>query len=184
MTAQPYPPPAQDRPADADADVIVVSAYDSDDEFSGDDFADDSTTDNSTTDYNAPGAGDDITGDAGTGDADAAGDRPGPAATGPQAADLGQQWHDIQAMFVDDPRGSVQLAAAAAAAAVDALAETLRQHQADDLSDPALDNDPAPHNTARPDTEQLREALRGYRIFCQSLADSSRQLPQLQVAGS
>jgi len=93
-----------------------------------------------------------------------------PVTTDEPAADLGQQWHDIQAMFVDDPRGSVGRAAAAADAAVNALAETLRRQQAS-LVQP--DGDPA-------GTEELREALRGYRIFCHAVADIGRQLPQPQ----
>ncbi len=101
----------------------------------------------------------------------------GPAANGTgQATDRGvdgldQQWHDIQAMFVDDPRGSVDAAAAAADAAVSALVETLHQRQA------AL----VPAGTAEGDhgdTEQLREALRSYRIFCQRIADLGQQLPE------
>lgn len=86
-------------------------------------------------------------------------------------AELGQQWHDIQAMFVDDPRGSVELAAAAADSAVSALMETLHQRQS------AL----APAGTSSADpggTEQLRAALRSYRIFCQSLTEIGQSLTQ------
>jgi hypothetical protein len=85
--------------------------------------------------------------------------------------DLGQQWHDIQAMFVDDPPGSVELAAAAAEAAVSALMQTLHRRQS------AL----APAGSSSTDpggTEQLREALRGYRIFCQSLSEIGKRLTQ------
>ena len=86
-------------------------------------------------------------------------------------ADLSQQWHDIQAMFVDDPRGSVDLAAAAADAAVSALVQTLQQRQS------ALV--PAGRTSADPGgTEQLREALRSYRIFCQSLTEIGQRLAQ------
>jgi hypothetical protein len=87
------------------------------------------------------------------------------------SVDLGQQWHDIQAMFVDDPRGSVELAAAAAESAVSALMEMLHQRQS------AL----APAGTSSADpggTEQLREALRSYRIFCQSLTEIGQRLAQ------
>jgi hypothetical protein len=86
-------------------------------------------------------------------------------------ADLGQEWHDIQAMFVDDPRGSVELAAAAADSAVRALMETLHRRQ----------SELAPTGTGSADpggTEQLREALRSYRIFCQSLAEIGQRLAQ------
>jgi hypothetical protein len=85
--------------------------------------------------------------------------------------DAGRGWHDIQAMFVDDPRGSVQLAAAAADAAVDALMATLHQRQS------AL----APADEGVRDsgeTEQLREALRSYRVFCQQVADLGQQLSE------
>jgi hypothetical protein len=84
-------------------------------------------------------------------------------------ADLGPQWHDIQAMFVDDPRGSVELAAAAADAAVSALVQELQQRQS------AL----APTDTTPADrgsTEQLREALRGYRIFCENLTEIGQRI--------
>jgi hypothetical protein len=86
-------------------------------------------------------------------------------------ADLGQQWHDIQAMFVDDPRGSVQLAAAAADSAVGALMETLHQRQS--ALAPAGDTSADPAGT-----EHLREALRSYRIFCQSLGEIGQRLAQ------
>jgi hypothetical protein len=86
-------------------------------------------------------------------------------------AGLSQQWHDIQAMFVDDPRGSVDLAAAAADAAVSALVQRLQQRQS------ALV--PAGSTSADPGgTEQLREALRSYRIFCQSLTEIGQRLAQ------
>ncbi|HUA41511.1 MAG TPA: hypothetical protein VMA32_08100 [Streptosporangiaceae bacterium] len=85
--------------------------------------------------------------------------------------ELGPQWHDIQAMFVDDPRGSVELAAAAADAAVGTLVQTLHQHQS------ALA--PAGSTSADPGgTEQLREALRGYRVFCESLTEIGQRLAQ------
>ena len=86
-------------------------------------------------------------------------------------ADLGQQWHDIQAMFVDDPRGSVELAAAAADAAVSALVETLHHRQSTLARTGHASADPG-------GTEQLREALRSYRIFCQNLTDVGQRLAQ------
>jgi hypothetical protein len=89
-----------------------------------------------------------------------------PATSPATGVDASADWHDIQALFVDDPRGSVQQAAAAAEAAVTALATTLHERQA------AL----APG--ASQDTEQLREALRGYRVFCQDLASLGQQLQQ------
>jgi hypothetical protein len=94
------------------------------------------------------------------------------AADDPADGSLSEQWHDIQAMFVDDPRGSVQRAAQAADAAVGALVESLRESQA------AL----MPADTAANvgDTEQLRGALRSYRVFCQRIADLDEQLPRAE----
>ncbi len=86
---------------------------------------------------------------------------------------LGQQWHDIQAMFVDDPRGSVQLAAEAADAAVCSLVESLRERQ--NGMRPAAgsaSSDPA-------DTEQLRGALRTYRAFFETVRDLAQRLSQV-----
>ena len=147
MTAQPYQPATGDDASPAtDPDVIVV-----------------------------PGevveAGDIETGDIETGTNDDDDDTDGQS-TSRTAADHSQQWHDIQAMFVDDPRESVVRAAAVADAAVTALTESLHQRQA--ALTPA-DGEPA-------DTEQLREALRGYRILCQNLADIDRQLRQRAAA--
>jgi hypothetical protein len=92
-------------------------------------------------------------------------------ATAPSMAPgrLSQQWHDIQAMFVDDPQGSVQRAAQAADGAVAALYESLRQSQA------ALT--PAVTSTDPHRTEELREALRDYRLFCERVAGLADQLP-------
>ncbi|HEY2639451.1 MAG TPA: hypothetical protein VGI66_06150, partial [Streptosporangiaceae bacterium] len=74
-------------------------------------------------------------------------------------------WLDIQAMFVDDPRRSVQVAAGKADAAVSALVELLHRRRS------AL----APAAASAPDspgeTEELREMLRSYRMFCQRVSD-------------
>jgi hypothetical protein len=79
---------------------------------------------------------------------------------------ISEQWHDIQAMFVDDPQGSVDRAAAAADDAVSALVESLRQRlPAGPAGDPG-------------DTEQLRSTLRSYRNFCQRVADLDEELLQ------
>jgi hypothetical protein len=86
-----------------------------------------------------------------------------------QLADLGQQWHDIQALFVDDPRGSVVLAAAAADAALSTLVATLHQRQEALAPSGSVSAEPG-------DTEQLREALRSYRIFCRSLTEIGQRL--------
>ena len=85
--------------------------------------------------------------------------------------DVGPEWHDIQAMFVDDPRGSVELAAAAAGAAVDALIATLHERQSALAPAPGGADDSG-------ETEHLREALRSYRIFCQNVANLGQQLTE------
>jgi hypothetical protein len=87
-----------------------------------------------------------------------------------RSTNLGPQWHDIQARFVDDPRDAVQLAAEAADAALKALASSLHQQRAR-LLPPATD--PASH-----DTEQLRSALRQYRQFCQGIAELGGRMPR------
>jgi hypothetical protein len=90
-----------------------------------------------------------------------------PFATEPFAT---EQWREIQASFVDDPRGAVQQAADAASAALSALVTTLREQQAS--MGPA----------AAHDTEQLRAAVQGYRRFCQALSDLGRMLPETTTA--
>jgi hypothetical protein len=90
---------------------------------------------------------------------------------------LDPQWHNIQASFVDDPRGSVELAAQAADAAVSALVEALHERQAALAPAGSAPNDPD-------DTEQLREALLSYRIFWQSLTDISQRLPRPEAMAS
>jgi hypothetical protein len=95
--------------------------------------------------------------------------RPPQAAPGAHArggVDLGQQWHDIQAGFVDDPRLAVELAAQATAAALSALASDLQERQS------------ALGQSGADDTEQLRSALQGYRDLCQDIEAAGRQLPQ------
>ncbi len=49
--------------------------------------------------------------------------------------------------------------------------ETLHQRQAALVPAGSAEGD-------RSDTEQLREALRSYRIFCQRIADLGQQLPE------
>ena len=77
-----------------------------------------------------------------------------------------QAWREIQASFVDDPRGAVQMAADAADSALSTLVTALRNQQAS--LDPA----------ASKDTEQLRAALQEYRKFCQAISEVARRLPQ------
>jgi malate synthase len=84
---------------------------------------------------------------------------PAAGATGggiPAAALAEQQWPAIQAMFVDDPKGSVQRAAAATDEVVKAFVASLEREQA------AL-RATWEHDTT---TEDLRTALQQYRAFC------------------
>jgi hypothetical protein len=80
---------------------------------------------------------------------------------------VSREWQDIQALFVDDPRGAVELAAAAADAAVSALMTALREQQA--ALTPAANTSADATPTDPGQTEQLRAALRGYRSLCQNL---------------
>lgn len=80
------------------------------------------------------------------------------------AEQLSQEWREIQASFVDDPRGAVQMAAEAAESAMTTLMTSLRERQA------------TLGPVAAQDTEQLRAALREYRKFCQGLAEAARRL--------
>lgn len=81
-----------------------------------------------------------------------------PAAAGsvPAAALAEQQWPQIMALFVDDPRGSVERAAAAASEIAAALTASLEREQ-DHLRASWRDD---------PSTEDLRTALQQYRAFC------------------
>jgi hypothetical protein len=97
----------------------------------------------------------------------------GPTGLSPagQAAGTGlsQDWRDIQAAFVDDPRGAVRLAAEVTDAALNGLIASLRSRQ-EALS--GASGDTAEHR----DTEQLRGELREYRVLCQSLAEIEQRL--------
>jgi hypothetical protein len=74
----------------------------------------------------------------------------------PAAALAGQQWPTIQAMFVDDPKGSVERAAAAADEVVKAFMASLQREQT--ALRTAWGKDTS--------TEDLRTALQQYRAFC------------------
>ena len=76
----------------------------------------------------------------------------------PAAALSEQQWPAIQAMFVDDPKGSVQRAAAAAEEVAKAFVASLQREQA------ALRA--SWENGGDASTEDLRTALQQYRAFC------------------
>jgi hypothetical protein len=89
----------------------------------------------------------------------AAGSGPGSA---PGASAEG--WHEIQVMFVDDPRASVVLAAGLVNDSVDAFVASVKERQSS-LAAVLQGNDA--------DTEQLRTALQQYRAFWSSLDDFS-----------
>ena len=95
--------------------------------------------------------------DAGTPAASAGEPAAGPNGDGvPAAALAGQQWPAIQAMFVDDPKGSVERAAAAADEVVKAFVASLQREQT--ALRAAWEKDTS--------TEDLRTALQQYRAFC------------------
>jgi hypothetical protein len=94
--------------------------------------------------------------DAGT-PAASASEPAGPNGDGlPAAALAGQQWPAIQAMFVDDPKGSVERAAAAADEVAKAFVASLQREQT--ALRAAWEKDTT--------TEDLRTALQQYRAFC------------------
>ena len=95
--------------------------------------------------------------DAGTLAASAGEPAAGPNGDGvPATALAGQQWPAIQAMFVDDPKGSVERAAAAADEVVKAFVASLQREQT--ALRAAWEKDTS--------TEDLRTALQQYRAFC------------------
>ena len=91
-----------------------------------------------------------------TGTAQATGTTGATAGSVPAAALAGQQWPAIQALFVDDPKGSVERAAAAADEEVKAFVASLQREQEGLRA--AWANDAS--------TEDLRTALQQYRAFC------------------
>jgi hypothetical protein len=92
----------------------------------------------------------------------------GPAG-GPAAGDRTSpsvRWHEIQAMFVDDPRTSVELAAGLVDDSTDTLVASLRERQQ------ALQSSWQGNDT---DTEGLRTALQSYRAFSNRLEEFSSE---------
>ena len=102
-----------------------------------------------------------------TGSADGGPGRESPAAPdNAGSAGTASQWPDIQAMFVDDPRASVEQAAGLVDDCVEALVVSVKERQHALLSD---------WQGTGTDTEQLRTALQRYRTFWSSLKDFSPQ---------
>ena len=107
MTSQPDPP-ATDRTLESevasDPDVIIVAGEVIEEDPDGDDL-DSAGPDSADPGENVATDGPDLV------VAEATGGSPGGDRTtgdNGRLAGLGEQWHDIQALFVDDPRGSVR----------------------------------------------------------------------------
>jgi len=94
---------------------------------------------------------------------------PEPASETPlttNGASLGTRWPEIQAMFVDDPHASVQLAAGLLDDRVDALVASLKEQQHSLLR--AWQGDD-------PGTEELRTTVQQYRTLWNRLEDFARE---------
>jgi hypothetical protein len=81
-------------------------------------------------------------------------------------ASLSTRWHEIQAMFVDDPRTSAELAAGLVDEGIEGLIAFVKEQQ-DSLLTAWHGEDAG--------TEELRIAVRHYRAFGDRLADFSRE---------
>jgi hypothetical protein len=120
--------------------------------------------------YPGTAATDGVTGAAGAetlSPALATGAQPGLAQTSPATAggnSPDERWHEIQAMFVDDPRSAVELAADLAGDSAETVIASVRARQQALLS---------PWQRDDTGTEELRIALRQYRKFWNRL----RELP-------
>jgi hypothetical protein len=83
------------------------------------------------------------------------------------SASLSARWHEIQAMFVDDPRASVEMAAGLVDDSVQALVASVREQQGSLLA--AWHGEDA-------GTEELRAAVQHYRAFGGRLAGFTREI--------
>jgi hypothetical protein len=94
---------------------------------------------------------------------------PGSTQESPVASDRAPgstRWHEIQALFVDDPRSSTELAASLVDDSVELLIVSLKEQQQSMLS--AWQGDDAR-------TEEMRTAVQRYRTFWNRLEDFSRE---------
>jgi hypothetical protein len=94
---------------------------------------------------------------------------PGPTRAAPVAGDCtspNARWHEILAMFVDDPRSSIELAASLVDDSAEALMTSVKERQHALLS--AWQGDDA-------GTEEMRIALQQYRTFWNRIEDLSRE---------
>jgi hypothetical protein len=92
-----------------------------------------------------------------------------PAQTTPAAQDDEQDgpcWSEIQALFVDDPRGSVERALEATRGGLMTVLSVLALRADSIPAEPS-----GPRGAASGDTERLRVALRSCRTFWQDLAE-------------
>lgn len=89
------------------------------------------------------------------------------AAMMPGSGDSAAEWSEVKALFVDDPSASVQRASALVEQAVEGFMSSLRQRR-DSLS--------GWQEGDATGTEELRKALRGYRILFDELEQISRQV--------
>ena len=94
-----------------------------------------------------------------------AGDPEFPAASA--TASMSTRWHEIQAMFVDDPRSSAEMAASLVDDSVQALVAFVREQQ---------DSLLAAWHGEDAGTEELRTAVQHYRAFGDRLADFTREI--------
>ena len=76
------------------------------------------------------------------------------------------RWHEIQALFVNDPRSSTEMAASLVNDSVELLIVSLKEQQQSMLS--AWQGDDAR-------TEEMRTAVQRYRTFWNRLDDFSRE---------
>ena len=81
-------------------------------------------------------------------------------------ATMSTRWHEIQAMFVDDPRASAEMAAGLVDDSIRAFTVSVREQQ---------DSLLATWHGEDAGTEELRVALQHYRAFGTRLADFSRE---------
>jgi hypothetical protein len=99
--------------------------------------------------------------------------QPKAAASGPEQTtsavqddeEAGPRWSEIQALFVDDPRGSVERALEATHGGLMTVISVLR------LQEGSIPAHTGSQDAAFGDTERLRVALRSCRTFWQDLAN-------------
>ena len=94
-------------------------------------------------------------------------DSPAGSVTASVTASLNTRWHEIQAMFVDDPRSSAESAAVLVDDCVQALVASVREQQ---------DSLLAAWHAENAGTEELRAAVQHYRGFGNRLADFTREI--------